>query len=218
MGSASYGIDPAAIREIADSIAHLHEMGVEIGIVVGGGNIFRGSQGETLGMERSPADQIGMFATIINAIALQQLLRQRGVAARVMSSLGATEIVEAYSWEGACTALDEGEVVLFAGGTGNPYFTTDSNAALRAAQIGADILLKATKVDGVYDRDPVRDPEAKRFSTISYQEVLERRLGVMDLTAISICLENQIPIKVFSISTLVRAATEADFGTVITED
>jgi uridylate kinase len=218
MGEKESGLDPAACRQIVEAIALLHKEGVEIGIVVGGGNIFRGSQGAALGIERSPADHIGMFATLINAIALQQMISHMGLEARVMSSLGATEIVEAYCWRTARQALSNGEIVLFAGGTGNPYFTTDSNAALRAAQMGADVVLKATKVDGVYDRDPAVDPDAHRFSRISYQEVLERQLGVMDLSAISICLENRIPIKVFAIPTLYRAVMEVDFGTVVTEE
>lgn len=214
-GEGARGVDPSIAGEVVDSVAQLVKSGLQVGIVLGGGNIFRGSEGAALGIERSPADQIGMFATLINAIAMQQLLKQRGIKARVMSSLGETEIVERYRWRGALDALDRGEVVLFAGGTGNPYFTTDSNAALRAAQMEADIVLKATKVDGVYDRDPKSNPTAKRFDRISYLEVLERRLGVMDLAAISICMENSIPIKVFAIPTLVRAATEADFGTVV---
>lgn len=214
-GKQGFGFDEEAIQAIVDPVVKLVELGVQIGIVTGGGNIFRGGRMGALCIERSPADQIGMLATEINAIMLQEAIAARGIGARVMSAHGHSEIVEEYSWRGALQALDRGEVVLFSGGTGNPYFTTDSSAALRASQVRAEILLKATKVDGVYDRDPIHDANAKRFDQISYQEVLERRLEVMDLSAISLCLENRIPIKVFSISSIFEAVTQSGWGTLV---
>jgi uridylate kinase len=214
-GGLGFGFDEKAIQTIVTPIVELVKLGVQIGIVAGGGNIFRGGRTGAFQMERSPADQIGMLATEINAIMLQEAISSHGVVTRVMSARGHSEIVEEYSWREALQALDRGEVVLFSGGTGNSYFTTDSNAALRASQMRADILLKATKVDGIYDKDPVRFPEARRFEQITYQEVLERRLEVMDLAAISLCLENQIPIKIFSTSSIFEAVTQSEWGTLV---
>lgn len=215
MGSQGYGIDPETILSISSKIQAVRKKKVEIGLVVGGGNIFRGIQGLASGLDRVPADHMGMLATVINGIALQQSLEGLGVRARVMSALGATDVVEAYSWERALHYLKEGIVVIFVGGTGSPFFTTDTCASLRAAQIHADILLKATKVDGVYDKDPMKHSDAKRYETISYQEVIEKNLQVMDITAISMCREYQIPVKVFKIEELVDAVKRPTLGTLV---
>lgn len=214
-GQRGFGFDEEAVRSIVEPVVRLVRLGVQIGIVSGGGNIFRGGQIGALQIERSPADQIGMLATEMNAILLQEALSAQGVRGRVMSARNHSEIVEEYTWRGALEALDRGEVALFSGGTGNPYFTTDSTAALRAAQIHAEVLLKATKVDGVYDKDPKHHPDARRFDAISYQEVLERQLGVMDLAAISLCLENRLPIKVFSVASIFEAVTQEGWGTLV---
>lgn len=198
-GEQGYGIDPKVISEIAEQIRGIVEGGVELAIVVGGGNIFRGLAGAAEGMDRAQADYIGMLATIMNALALQEGLERAGVFTRVQSAISMQEVAEPYIRRKAVRHLEKGRVVIFAGGTGNPYFTTDSAAALRACEIGADALLKATQVDGIYDSDPRTNPDASKFDEISYMEVLSRELHVMDSTATTLCMDNGIPIIVFNL-------------------
>ena len=199
VGEQSMGIQPAVIGRFADEIKEVHQMGVEIALVIGGGNIFRGLAGASRGMDRAHADYMGMLATVINGLALQDALEARDVYTRVMSAISVDEICEPYIRRRAVRHLEKGRVVIFAGGTGNPYFTTDTAAALRAAEIHADVILKATKVDGVYDRDPMKHDDATRFDAVSYMEVLQRGLRVMDSTAVSLCMDNDIPIVVFDL-------------------
>lgn len=212
-----YGVDPAACFNLAMSLKKMQEVQLQIAVVIGGGNIFRGQQGVEIGMERPVADHIGMLATIINAISLQQGLEQVGSSALVMSALGATEIVERFEWRRALRLLNEGQILIFAGGTGHPFFTTDTNAAMRAAEIKADVLLKGTKVDGVYNADPFLDKNAIRFDHLTYQEALEKQLKVMDATAISMCQENAIPIKVVSLSSLWEGIVDPKVGTLVSK-
>ena len=200
MGGRSFGIDPAVVQDIAGEIRDVVRMGVEIGVVIGGGNIFRGIEGSARGMERTQADYMGMLATVINSLALQSVLEGMGVRCRVQTAIEMREVAEPFIRRRASRHLEKGRVVIFAAGTGNPYFTTDTAAALRAAEIQADVILKATKVDGVYDRDPVKHAGAKMYKTISYTEALAKNLRVMDATAISLCRENGIPIRVFNIA------------------
>ncbi|NPV03297.1 MAG: UMP kinase [Syntrophaceae bacterium] len=200
MGGRSFGIDPAVVRNIAGEIRDAVRMGVEMGVVIGGGNIFRGVEGSARGMERTQADYMGMLATVINSLALQSVLESMGVKCRVQTAIEMREVAEPFIRRRASRHLEKGRVVIFAAGTGNPYFTTDTAAALRAAEIQADVILKATKVDGVYDKDPVKHAGAKMYKTISYTEALARDLRVMDATAISLCRENGIPIRVFNIA------------------
>ncbi len=200
VGDQAMGIQPATIGRFADEIKDVHTTGVQIALVIGGGNIFRGLAGASRGMDRAHADYMGMLATVINGLALQDALEARGVYTRVMSAITVNEICEPYIRRRAIRHLEKGRVVIFAGGTGNPYFTTDTAAALRAAEIDADVILKATKVDGVYDRDPVIHPDATRFDSVTYMEVLQRGLKVMDSTAVSLCMDNEIPIVVFKLS------------------
>ena len=200
VGDQAMGIQPATIGRFADEIKDIHTTGVQIALVIGGGNIFRGLAGASRGMDRAHADYMGMLATVINGLALQDALETRGVHTRVMSAITVNEICEPYIRRRAVRHLEKGRVVIFAGGTGNPYFTTDTAAALRAAEIHADVILKATKVDGVYDRDPAVHPDAKRFDAVSYMEVLQRGLKVMDSTAVSLCMDNEIPIVVFNLN------------------
>ena len=192
-------IDPDVVVKIADEIKDVIRLGVEVGIVVGGGNIFRGLSASMRGMDRVTADHMGMLATIINALALQDFLVRDGVATRVMSAIRVEEMAEPYIWNRAKGHLQKGRVVIFAAGTGNPYFTTDSAAALRAIEIGADVILKGTKVDGIYSADPVKVKNAVRYSNITYAEVIEKELEVMDATAVTLCKENNIPIIVFKL-------------------
>ena len=189
MGDTGYGIDPAVVDRLAKQIKQLHADGIEVGIVVGGGNIFRGLAGSAKGMDRAQADYMGMLATIMNALALQDAFEREGCSCRVMSAIQMNEVCEPYIRRRAMRHLEKGDIVIFAAGSGNPYFTTDTAAALRACEIGADCLLKATKVDGVYDKDPVRNEDATRFEQISYHEVLVRGLQVMDTTATALCQE-----------------------------
>lgn len=196
-GDASFGIEAPMIRRYVDEILQVHQLGVQVGVVIGGGNIWRGQHAAAEGMDRSHADYMGMLATCINALALQDALEQRGCFTRVMSAIRMEEMCEPYIRRRAIAHLNKGRVVIFAGGTGNPYFSTDTAASLRAAEIHADVILKATKVDGVYDRDPMKDPTARRFEQITHNEALRLGLKVMDATAISLCMENQIPIIVF---------------------
>ncbi len=199
MGAGGYGVDRPTVERIALEIKSVVDAGVQLGIVVGGGNIFRGMMGTASGMDRAQADYMGMLATIMNAIALQDILEHVGVPARVQSALRVEQVVEPYVRRRAIRHLERGRVVIFAAGTGNPFFTTDTAASLRGAEIGADIMLKATQADGVYDRDPRKHKDAKRYDVVSYDEVLEKRLAVMDATAVALCRDNNLPVRVFSI-------------------
>ncbi len=199
MGERDYGLDPAMIERIAGEIESVHDMGVELCLVIGGGNIFRGLSGASVGMERASGDYMGMLATVINSLAMQNELERRGVTTRVQSAISMQAVCEPYIRRRALRHLEKKRVVIFAAGTGNPFFTTDTAAALRASEMGCDALLKATKVDGVYDADPNRVPGARRFDRLDYLEVLSRDLRVMDAAAISLARENRIPILVFSI-------------------
>ena len=198
-GEQGYGIDPKVISEIASQIAQIVDGGVELAITVGGGNIFRGLAGAAEGMDRAQADYIGMLATIMNALALQEGLERAGVDTRVQSAISMQEVAEPYIRRKAIRHLEKGRVVIFTGGTGNPYFTTDTTAALRACEIDAEAILKATQVDGIYDSDPHANPDATKFDEISYMEVLSRELHVMDSTATTLCMDNGIPIIVFNL-------------------
>jgi len=199
MGSASFGIDPEVVRILSDELASVHACGVELALVVGGGNIFRGVKAASAGMDRVSGDHMGMLATLINSLALQDQLEQRGVQTRVLSAIELRQVAEPFIRRRAIRHLEKGRVIILAAGTGNPYFTTDSAAALRAMEVKAEVLLKATKVDGIYDADPTSNPTAKKFARITYREVLERGLKVMDATAISLCMDNKLPIVVFNI-------------------
>jgi uridylate kinase len=218
MGDAGYGIDPAVLDKLADEIKTAHDAGVQVAIVVGGGNIFRGMAASAKGMDRAQADYIGMLATIMNALAIQDVLEKHGVFTRVMSAIEMQSVAEPYIRRRAIRHLEKGRAVIFAAGTGNPYFTTDTTAALRALEIGADCIMKATKVDGVYDSDPVKNPDAVKFDELPYMEVLNRGLKVMDSTAISLCMDNDLPIIVFNITTdgnIVRALQGERVGTIV---
>ncbi len=198
-GTSGFGIDTEVLKILAKDIQEIQSMGVQIGVVIGGGNIFRGIKGATHGMDRASADYMGMLATVLNCLALQDSLEQIGVFTRVQSAIEMRELAEPYIRRKAIRHLEKGRVVIFGAGTGNPYFTTDTTAALRAMEIGSDVVLKATKVDGVYDADPKKNPSAKRFEELTYLEVLQRRLEVMDSTAISLCMDNRLPIIVFDL-------------------
>jgi uridylate kinase len=198
-GPAGAGINPEVIRDMARQIGEVRKLGVEVVIVIGGGNIFRGAQGSTQGIERATGDYMGMLATVINALALQDALEKTGVATRVQSAIAMAQVAESFIRRRAVRHLEKGRVVIFGGGTGNPYFSTDTAAALRANEIGAEVILKATKVDGVYDSDPKTNPNARRFSEITYIEALQRQLKVMDATAFSLCMDNKMPIIVFNV-------------------
>ena len=198
-GRKGSGIDLKVARSIAKQIKEIRELGVELACVIGGGNIFRGAQGSREGMERVTADYIGMLATVINSLALQDALEQEGVFTRVQTAFEIQRVAEPYIRRRAIRHLEKGRVVIFAGGTGNPYFSTDTTAALRAIEIGADAVLKATKVDGVYSEDPKTNPRAKRYDRLKYIDVLKKRLQVMDATAISLCMDNQLPIVIFDL-------------------
>lgn len=198
-GEKDYGIDPRVIHQIAREIKEVRRLGAEIAIVIGGGNIFRGVAASSKGMDRVSADYMGMLATVLNALALQDALEKIGVQTRVQTAIEMRELAEPYIRRKAIRHLEKGRVVIFAGGTGNPYFTTDTTASLRAMEIGAQVILKGTKVDGVYDSDPLRNPKAKKFEELTYLEVLKKQLKVMDATAISLCMDHQIPIIVFNL-------------------
>lgn len=213
-----YGISSNRVRLIAEEIDEVRDLGVETGIMVGGGNIFRGEEANKGGMDRTTADYMGMLATILNALALQDTLERIGVLTRVQTAIEMQEIAEPYIRRKALHHLEKGRVVIFAGGTGNPYFTTDTAAALRALEIEADVILKATKVEGVYSSDPLKDKKAKKFDEISYAEVLSRRLKVMDATAISLCMDNHLPIIVFDLQkrgNIKRIILGEEIGTVV---
>ena len=218
MGESAYGIRRETIGEIVREIAAVARQGVEIGVVIGGGNIFRGVAPGAAGMDRATADYMGMLATVMNALALQDAMRQAGVASRVQSALNIEQVVEPYIRGKAIRYLEEGKVVIFAAGTGNPFFTTDTAAALRASEVGAEIVLKATKVDGVYTSDPKVDPGAKRYSRVSFDEAIQRNLKVMDATALTLCRDQRLPVNVFSIfrkDALSRVVAGEDEGTLV---
>jgi uridylate kinase len=198
-GGAGYGIDGATREYVSREIKEVSELGVEVAVVIGGGNIFRGIQGSSSGMDRASADYMGMLATVMNALALQDALEKMGVKTRVQSAIEMQQLCEPYIRRRATRHLEKGRVVIFAGGTGNPYFSTDTAASLRAMEIGAEVIFKATKVDGVYDADPVTHPNATKFVQLTYIEVLNRNLKVMDATAISLCMDNNMPIKIFNL-------------------
>jgi uridylate kinase len=218
LGERSYGVDPKVCADIASQVVAVHRSGVEVAIVVGGGNIFRGLAAAASGMERATADYIGMLATVMNGLALQDALEKADMPTRVMSAIGMNEVAEPYIRRRAQRHLEKGRVVILAAGTGNPYFTTDTAAALRAVEIGAQVLLKATKVDGVYDADPLTNPGAHRHDRLTYSQVLADRLQVLDATAISLCMENELPIIVFDLNGpdhIRMAALGAPIGTLI---
>ena len=219
MGELDYGIEPKVIQRIAAEVATARKTGVEIAIVIGGGNIFRGAGLARAGMDRVTGDYMGMLATVMNALAIQDALENLDVFARVMSALQIHDVCEDYIRRRAVRHLEKGRVVILAAGTGNPFFTTDTAASLRAIEIGADVLLKATKVDGVYDDDPMTNADAKRYETVSYDRVLADKLSVMDATAIVMCRDNKIPLRVFDLTrrdALVRAISGDNVGTLVT--
>jgi uridylate kinase len=218
LGARQYGVDPATCAFIAEQVRSVRERGVEVAIVVGGGNIFRGLAAAAKGMDRATGDYMGMLATVMNGLALQDAMESAGVETRVMTAIGMNEVAEPYIRRRAVRHLEKGRVVILAAGTGNPYFTTDTAAALRAVEIGAEVLLKATKVDGVYSADPALDPTATRHDELSYTDVLAGRLAVLDSTAVSLCMDNELPILVFDISpagNISRAALGEPVGTLI---
>ena len=215
----SNGIDGARVADMAEQIGEVRSLGIEMVIVIGGGNIFRGVAGSAKGIERATADYMGMLATVINALALQDALERQGVATRVQSAITMTQIAEPFIRRRAVRHLEKGRVVIFAAGTGNPYFSTDTAAALRANEIGAEAVLKATKVDGIYDSDPKKNPNAKRYTTITYQEALQKRLKVMDAAAFALCQDNKMPIVVFDFfkeHNLRNVVLGAKVGTLVT--
>jgi len=199
MGDKSFGIDQKFVQYISDELKSITKLGIQVAIVIGGGNIFRGLEASAEGMERTSADYMGMLATVLNALALQNVLERNGMPTRVQSAIEMQELAEPYIRRRAIRHLEKKRFVIFAAGTGNPYFTTDTAAALRAVEIGAEVILKATKVDGVYDSDPMKNPKAKKYNEISYINVLQKGLKVMDSTSISLCMDNQLPIIVFSL-------------------
>ena len=198
-GETGIGIDAMAVSDMANQVKEVRDLGVEVVVVIGGGNIFRGLQGSERGIERATGDYMGMLATVINSLALQDRLEKLGVATRVQSAINMSQVAEPFIRRRAMRHLEQGRVVIFGGGTGNPFFSTDTAAALRAAEIGADVILKATKVDGIYDSDPKKNPKAKRYSQITYHEALLKQLKVMDSTAFSLCMDNKMPIIVFDV-------------------
>ena len=219
MGEQTYGIDPAIATQIARDIAEIQSMGVETAIVIGGGNIFRGVAASARGMDRATADYMGMLATVINALALQDALEQQNVVTRVVTAIEMRAVAEPFIRRRAIRHLEKGRVVVFGAGTGNPYFSTDTAAALRAMEIKADVIMKGTKVDGIYDADPMVKRDAVRYERISYQQVLEQGLKVMDSTAISLCMDNRLPIVVFNLRTpgnIKRAITGEPIGSLVT--
>ncbi|MDP2323946.1 MAG: UMP kinase [Gammaproteobacteria bacterium] len=219
MGNGDYGIDPDMLSRIASEIKDIEALGVQLGIVIGGGNIFRGAGLARAGMDRVTGDHMGMLATVINALALQDALERVGVHARVMSALQIHAVSEDYIRRRAIRHLEKGRIAIFAAGTGNPFFTTDTAAALRAIEIGADVLAKGTKVDGVYTADPVKDPQAKRYDRLTFDRVINDKLNVMDATAVVMCRENNVPIRVFNLQVpgeLLRLAGGEDVGTLVT--
>jgi len=216
LGDRPYGVDPAFCAFIARQVAEVHRLGVQVGIVVGGGNIFRGLAAAASGMDRATGDYIGMLATVMNGLALQDALERAGVQTRVMSAIAMNEVAEPYIRRRAVRHLEKGRVAIFVAGTGNPYFTTDTAAALRAVEIGAEVLLKATKVDGVYDADPLTNPDARRYAELEYADLLRDQLKVLDAAAVSLCMENDLPIVVFDLNkpdNITRVAAGQPVGT-----
>src|SRR6184192_3365791 len=217
-GPQQFGIDGKTVKAFAQEIKEVKELGCELALVIGGGNIFRGALASEMGMDRASADTMGMLATVINSLALQDALEKIGVFTRVLSALEMQQVAEPYIRRRAIRHLEKGRVVIFAGGTGNPYFTTDTAASLRAMEIHAEVILKATKVDGIYTADPVKDPSATRYKTLSYIEVLRKNLKVMDSTAISLCMDNELPIIVFDLGqrgNILRVVRGEDVGTLV---
>lgn len=217
-GEEGYGIDSKVLDFIAAEIKEIYELSIEIAIVIGGGNIFRGIEGAAKGMERASADYMGMLATVLNALSLQYALEKLGVITRVQTAIEMKELAEPYIRRRAIRHLEKGRIVIFAAGTGNPFFTTDTAAALRAMEIGAEVILKATKVDGVYTADPVLYPDAKRFKELNYLDVLQKQLKVMDSTAVSLCMDNNLPIIVFNLNgkgNMTRILLGEDIGTIV---
>ncbi|RYE84453.1 MAG: UMP kinase [Myxococcales bacterium] len=217
-GANAFGLDPEIMTLTASELAELYRLGVQVGVVVGGGNIFRGLKGAASGMDRAQSDSMGMLATVINALALQDALERQGVPTRVMTALEMRQVAEPYIRRRALRHLDRGYMVIMAAGTGNPYFSTDTAAALRATEIGASALFKATKVDGIYDRDPVKFPDATMYSRMSYQQFIEERIGVMDTTAVTLCRENKMPIRVFKLAVrgnIQRVCLGEELGTIV---
>ncbi len=218
MGDLSFGIDPSVLDRIAREIQAVAAAGVELGVVIGGGNFFRGLSGISQGIDRASADYMGMLSTILNALALQSVLEKKGVSTRVLTALEMRALAEPYIRRRAMRHLEKGRVIIFAGGTGNPYFTTDTAAALRAMEIGAEVVLKATKVDGIYSDDPRKNQNAERFVELTYLEVLEKKLKVMDSTAVSLCMDNNLPIIVFDLyapDNIVRVVKGEPVGTLV---
>jgi uridylate kinase len=221
VGEGGFGIDPATLERIASEIAEVRALGVEIAIVIGGGNIFRGLAASAHGMDRASADYMGMLATVMNSLALQDALERVNVTTRVLSAIAMQELCEPYIRRRAMRHLEKGRVVIFAAGTGNPYFTTDTAASLRAMEIHADVLLKATKVDGIYDKDPVKFPDARRFHRLTYLDVLNRNLKVMDSTATALCRDNKLAMVVFDLHTrgnIRRVIAGESIGTLVTDE
>lgn len=219
MGQEGYGIDPEVALSVADEVTEAHAIGTQIGVVIGGGNIFRGIRAEALDMDRVTADHMGMLATVINSLALQDALEKRGLATRVLSAIEIRQVAEPLIRRRALRHLEKGRVVIFAAGTGNPYFSTDTAAALRAMEIHAEVLMKGTKVGGIYSADPEHDPDAERYDRISYLKVLERGLKVMDATAITTCMDNNLPILIFNLrkpGNIIRAIRGEPIGSLIT--
>jgi uridylate kinase len=219
-GEQGFGIDPKKATELAKEVKSIYDMGVSIGLIIGAGNIFRGLQAASKGMDRVTGDYLGMLATIMNAISLQDALEKVGVETRTLSAITVSKIAEPYIRRRALRHMEKGRVVIIAGGTGNPYFTTDTAAALRATELHAEVVIKGTKVDGVYDKDPIVNSDAKRYKNISFNEVLSKNLRVMDLTAITLCKENALPIRVFNINNkgdLKRLLNGEDIGTPVME-
>ena len=218
MGDDAFGINRATIVRMVEEIAEVTRLGVQVAVVIGGGNIFRGVAGGSVGMDRATADYMGMLATVMNAMALSDAMRQAGINARVQSALNIEQVVEPYIRGKAIRYLEEGKIVIFGAGTGNPFFTTDTAAALRGAEIGAEVVLKATKVDGVYTADPMKDPSATRYAKLTFDEAMSRNLGILDATAFALCRDQKLPIRVFSIvkpGALKRVVMGEDEGTLV---
>ncbi len=218
-GDRGFGVDPKVIQEISQEIVRVHQMGAQIGIVIGGGNIVRGVSASALGIDRTAADQMGMLGTVINCIAMQDAIEKLGVPTRVMSAIKISQVCEEFIKRRATRHMEKGRIVLFGAGTGNPYFTTDSAATLRAVEIQCDVIMKATKVDGVYDSDPMKNPDAKKFDKITYTETINQQLKVMDTSAIALCRENNMPILVFKMGdgNFEKAVLGETLGTLVTE-
>ena len=220
-GEQGFGIDPARAEELATTVKSVHDLGVEVAIVIGAGNLWRGADGMERGMERSTADHMGMIATVMNALALQDAMERSGIETRVQTAVEMRSIAEPYIRLRATRHMEKGRVVIIGGGTGNPYFTTDTAGALRAMEIGADVLIKATKVDGVYDADPNKNPNARRYAKLNFSEALTKQLKVMDATAFSLCMENELPIVVLNLwegDTVVRLVNGEDVGTIVSNN